>query len=37
MVWAGEQMVVWGGHGPHGEGETRNANHDDGAVLRIRS
>lgn len=37
MVWAGDQAVIWGGHGPHGEGAGAQANHDDGALLRLRS
>jgi N-acetylneuraminic acid mutarotase len=35
MVWAAGHVVVWGGHGPHGEGSGAQANHDDGATLRI--
>ncbi|HET7721333.1 MAG TPA: hypothetical protein VFK43_15310, partial [Acidimicrobiales bacterium] len=37
MVWAGNQTVIWGGHGPHGEGAGAQANHDDGAILALRS
>lgn len=37
MVWVGRKMVVWGGHGPRGEGGNFAANHDDGAVLSLRS
>ena len=37
MVWVGEKLVVWGGHGPHGEGAGRAANHHDGAVLTLGS
>jgi N-acetylneuraminic acid mutarotase len=37
MAWTGDQAVIWGGHGPHGEGAGAQANHDDGALLRLRS
>lgn len=37
MVWTGDQAVIWGGHGPHGEGASAQANHDDGAAVRLRS
>lgn len=36
MVWTGDRAVIWGGHGPHGEGADAQANHDDGALLRLR-
>ena len=35
MAWTGDEAVIWGGHGPHGEGASAQANHDDGAVLRL--
>jgi N-acetylneuraminic acid mutarotase len=35
MLWAGEQALLWGGHGPHGEGAGAQANHNDGALLKI--
>ncbi|MDQ4091374.1 MAG: hypothetical protein M3163_13885 [Actinomycetota bacterium] len=37
MVWAGDRAIIWGGHGPHGEGAGAQANHDDGAMLSLRS
>jgi N-acetylneuraminic acid mutarotase len=37
MVWTGDQAVVWGGRGPQGDGTQPQANHDDGAILALRS